>query len=145
MSIWFQEHKLEDLNSVNKNTISEQIGIKITALGDDYIEGTMPADERTFQPYGLIHGGANIVLAESLGSIACAHVIDVEKEICFGQEVNASHIRPVFSGFVTGVAKPLHIGRGTHIWQIELKNEQDKLSCFVKLTMAIKKRADLNY
>ena len=144
-TIWHRKPNLSEIKKLSKKTIDEYLGIEITEVGDDFLAGKIPVNETTSQPYGIIHGGANIVLAESLGSIACAHVIDVEKEICFGQEVNASHIRPVFSGFVTGVAKPLHIGRGTHIWQIELKNEQDKLSCFVKLTMAIKKRADLNY
>ena len=97
----------------------------------------MPADARTFQPYGVVHGGANVVLAETLGSIAGAHVIDFKTTKCLGQEVSASHLRPVSSGLVTGTARPIHLGRRSHIWEIRLEDDRGKLTCLSKLTLAI--------
>lgn len=137
MSIWFQENTLAELNNLSKNTICEQLGIKITALGEDYIEGTMPADERTFQPLGLVHGGANIVLAESLGSFGCALTIDREKFFCVGQEVNANHLRGVRSGLVTGRAMQIYKSRSSQVWEIKLHRDDKKLSCISRLTMAV--------
>jgi|TARA_B110000977_G_scaffold189888_1_gene260004 1,4-dihydroxy-2-naphthoyl-CoA hydrolase len=122
---------------MNKGTIGEHLEILMTEVGDDYITGTMPADARTFQPYGVVHGGANVVLAESLGSIAGAHVIDFATSKCLGQEVSASHLRPVSSGLVTGTARPIHLGRRSHIWEIRLTNDEGKLTCISKLTLAI--------
>jgi len=122
---------------MNSGTIVEHLGIKITEVGDDYITGTMPADARTFQPYGVVHGGANVVLAETLGSIAGAHVIDFATAKCLGQEVSASHLRPVSSGLVTGTARPIHLGRRSHIWEIRLEDDRGKLTCLSKLTLAI--------
>jgi 1,4-dihydroxy-2-naphthoyl-CoA hydrolase len=106
-------------------------------VGDDYLSGTMPADKRTFQPYGIVHGGANVVLAETLGSIAGAHVIDTNSLLCLGQEVSATHLRPVSSGMVTGTARPIHLGKRSHVWEIRLENDQGKLSCIAKLILAI--------
>jgi 1,4-dihydroxy-2-naphthoyl-CoA hydrolase len=97
----------------------------------------MPADKRTFQPYGIVHGGANVVLAETLGSIAGAHVIDTNSLLCLGQEVSATHLRPVSSGMVTGTARPIHLGKRSHVWEIRLENDQGKLSCIAKLILAI--------
>jgi len=122
---------------MSKGTIDERLGIKIIDVGDDYITGTMPADARTFQPYGIVHGGANVVLAEPLGSIAGAHVIDMSTTRCMGQEVSATHLRPVSSGLVTGTAKPIHLGRRSHVWEIRLTNDQGKLTCIAKLILAI--------
>jgi|TARA_B110000438_G_scaffold110950_1_gene108809 1,4-dihydroxy-2-naphthoyl-CoA hydrolase len=122
---------------MSKGTIDEHLGIKIIDVGDDYITGTMPADARTFQPYGIVHGGANVVLAETLGSIAGAHVIDMSTTRCMGQEVSATHLRPVSSGLVTGTAKPIHLGRRSHVWEIRLTNDQGKLTCIAKLILAI--------
>jgi len=122
---------------MSKGTIDERLGIKIIDVGDDYITGTMPADARTFQPYGIVHGGANVVLAETLGSIAGAHVIDMSTTRCMGQEVSATHLRPVSSGLVTGTAKPIHLGRRSHVWEIRLTNDQGKLTCIAKLILAI--------
>ena len=141
-------HRQPCLSAIKKmceNTIDNYLGIEIIDVGDNFLSGKIPVNSNTAQPFGIIHGGANIVLAESLGSIASAHVINSETEICFGQEVNASHVRPVSSGFVTGTASPIHLGKRSHIWQIELKNDENKLSCFVKLTMAIKKRAEMKF
>ena len=136
-SIW---HRIPDstlIDGMSKGTIDEHLGIKIIDVGDDYITGTMPADARTFQPYGIVHGGANVVLAETLGSIAGAHVIDMSTTRCMGQEVSATHLRPVSSGLVTGTAKPIHLGRRSHVWEIRLTNDQGKLTCIAKLILAI--------
>ena len=137
-SIWHQKPDLNLINgSMNKGTIDERLGIQITEVGDDYLSGTMPADARTFQPSGIVHGGANVVLAESLGSIACAHVIDMATTRCLGQEVSATHLRPVSAGLVRGTARPIHLGRRSHVWEIRLTNDQGKLTCIAKLIMAI--------
>ncbi len=137
-SIWHRTPDIALMNGdMNKGTIGEHLEILMTEVGDDYITGTMPADARTFQPYGVVHGGANVVLAESLGSIAGAHVIDFATSKCLGQEVSASHLRPVSSGLVTGTARPIHLGRRSHIWEIRLTNDEGKLTCISKLTLAI--------
>lgn len=128
---------LDELNKLSKNTIHEVLGIQITAVGDDYIEATMPVDKRTHQPYGLLHGGASVVLAESLGSIASVLTVDSTQFQCVGIEINANHIRGVRSGLVTGTARPIHIGRSTQVWQIEIKNEEGDLVCISRLTMAV--------
>jgi 1,4-dihydroxy-2-naphthoyl-CoA hydrolase len=122
---------------MSQKTIDGHLGIEIIDVGDDYIVGTMPVDHRTVQPYGVVHGGANVVLAESLGSIAGGHVIDMTKQLCFGQEVSATHVRPVSSGLVIGTARPIHLGKRSHVWEIRLTNEEGKLSCLAKLTLAI--------
>jgi 1,4-dihydroxy-2-naphthoyl-CoA hydrolase len=137
-SIW---HLRPDAAMINDNmspgTIDGHLGIKIIEVGDDFLRGTLPADKRTFQPYGVVHGGANVVLAESLGSIAGAHVMDMSKFKCLGQEVSATHLRPVSSGLVIGTARPVHLGRRSHVWEIRLENEQGKLTCLAKLILAI--------
>tara|TARA_B110000438_G_scaffold291524_1_gene328579 strand:- start:570 stop:983 length:414 start_codon:yes stop_codon:yes gene_type:complete len=125
------------MEKTSEGTIDQHLGIKITDVGDDYLTGTMPADHRTFQPYGIVHGGANVVLAETLGSMAGAHVIDTEHYLCMGQEVSATHLRPVSSGLVTGTARPIHLGRRSQVWEIRLTNDKGKLSCIAKLILAI--------
>jgi 1,4-dihydroxy-2-naphthoyl-CoA hydrolase len=137
MSIWFKQPNLEQVNSWSKGTILEQIGVEITVIGDDYVEGTMPADNRTFQPYGLIHGGANVVLAESLGSTGGALTLDLEKYRCVGQEVNANHLRGVTSGIVTGRAIQLYAGRRSQVWETKIYDSRNKLACISRLTLAI--------
>ena len=137
-SIWHHRPNIDVINnSINQGTICEQLGIVVTEVGDDFIKGTMPADARTFQPFGVVHGGANVVLAESLGSIAGAHVIDLSSAKALGQEVSATHLRPVSSGLVTGIARPIHLGRRSQVWEIRLENDQGKLTCISKLTLAI--------
>ena len=136
-SIWYRTPDPALIDAMSKGTIDEHLGIKITQVGDDYLSGTMPADKRTFQPYGIVHGGANVVLAETLGSIAGAHVIDSNSLLCLGQEVSATHLRPVSSGMVTGTARPIHLGKRSHVWEIRLENDQGKLSCIAKLILAI--------
>ena len=140
-AIW---HQTPDPDYINQHmatgTIAEQLGILMTEIGDDFITGTMPADARTFQPYGVVHGGANVVLAETLGSTAGAYVIDQSHFMCLGQDVSATHLRPVSSGLVTGTARPVHLGKRSHVWQMELFDDAGRLSCISKLILAIIER-----
>lgn len=137
MSVWFKEYALSDIQSTLKNNMCETIGIEIVELTPNSIIGKMPIDHRTVQPMGILHGGASVALAESLGSIASNLIIDPEKFICVGLDINANHLRPASSGFVTAEATPIHIGKKTHVWSIEIKNETGKLVCISRLTMAI--------
>ncbi|MDA8647024.1 hotdog fold thioesterase [Porticoccaceae bacterium] len=136
-AIWHRRPDPLLIGKMSQGTIDEHLEIIITDVGDDYLTGTMPADKRTFQPYGVVHGGANVVLAESLGSIAGAHVIDSDQYICLGQEVSATHLRPVSTGVVSGTARPIHLGKRSHVWEIRLTNDEGKLSCLAKLILAI--------
>ena len=137
-TVWKHKPDIDAINSDRMSgTIMERLGIRITEVGEDFIRGTMPADSRTFQPYGVVHGGANVVLAETLGSVASAHAVESADLQVFGQEVSASHIRSVSSGLVTGTARPIHIGRRSQIWEIRLENDEGKLTCLSKLTMAV--------
>lgn len=126
------------LNEMCKATIAEQIGIEITALNDDSLEGRMPVDHRTHQPMGILHGGASVVLAETLGSIASYLCItDHTKEAAVGLNITADHLRPVSSGYVRGIARPIKIGAKIHLWSIEIRNEKDQLVCVSKLSVMI--------
>ena len=133
----FRKASLQDLGKLSENTMSEQIGMEFTEIGEDYLKGRMPVDRRTVQPYGILHGGASAALAETLGSMAGALVLDPEKEYCVGMEINANHVRSVRSGYVYGKATPIHIGRKTHIWEIRIEDENGKLVCISRLTLAI--------
>ena len=136
--IWHKKDlKLDDIVSLGKNSMGDYIGIEVTELGDDFIKARMPVDHRTKQPYGLLHGGASAVLAETLGSIGSALVVDHSKFYCVGIEINANHIRSAKEGFVTGITTPLHLGRQTHVWDIKIYNEENKLLCVSRLTVAI--------
>lgn len=135
-SIWFEPYTLESMPHSTKG-MAQHIGVEFTELGPDYLRGRMPVDDRTRQPYGILHGGASVALAETLGSTACALTIDLSKYYCVGQEINANHVRSVSSGYVTGTARPLHRGRSTHIWDIRIADEQDRLVCVSRLTMYI--------
>lgn len=138
MSIWKVEPELEQLNNASKqNTIAEVLGIEITEIGQDYIKGTMPVDKRTRQPMGILHGGASVVLAESLGSMAANLCVDTSKHYCVGLDINANHLRAVRNGVVTGVAKPIHLGRSTHVWEIKIDDEKGRPVCISRLTMAV--------
>ncbi|MDX1669575.1 MAG: hotdog fold thioesterase, partial [Limnobacter sp.] len=121
------------------NTACEAMGLQVTEIGPDFIVGTMPADHRTFQPFGLVHGGANVVLAETLGSIGANWSLDHSKYYAVGLEVNANHLRGVRSGLVTGKAVRVHAGRTTQVWEIKLTDDQGRLSCISRLTMAVVK------
>src|ERR1700733_1683287 len=118
--IWHKPIDLETLNKMHKNTMQEYIGIQFIEIGDDYIKARMPVNERTRQPLGLLHGGANVTLAESLGSIASLLCLDIDKKTCVGLEINANHIRAVREGYVYGITKPVHIGKSTMIWEIKI-------------------------
>jgi len=129
---------LDALHSFSQNTISNHIGIEFTEIGTDYITARMPVDKRTHQPFGILHGGASVVLAETLGSIASFLCLpDPEKQHAVGLEINANHLRPVKQGFVYGTVRPIHLGRTTHIWDIRITNEENKLVCISRLTVAI--------
>lgn len=137
MSLWRTQPDLANLNASSKNTIGEVLGITFDAFDDGSITASMAVDHRTHQPYGLLHGGASVVLAESLGSMASYLCIDTREFYCVGIEVNANHVRGVRSGRVTGVARPVHIGRTTHVWDIRLTDDSGKLSCISRLTVAV--------
>ena len=128
---------LEELNKMARNTILEVLDIKVTGIGEDYIEASMPVDARTHQVYGILHGGASAVLAETLGSIGAMLVIDPANFYCVGLEINANHIKAVKNGTVKGIAKPIHTGRSTQVWQIEIKTEAGELVCISMLTLAV--------
>jgi len=137
MSIWKQDVSVDTINTWSKNTLMEALGIRITERGEDFLRGTMPVDARTHQPYGLLHGGASVALAETLGSTAAMLTLDPEQELTVGLDINANHVRGVRSGTVTGTARPLHIGRTTQVWEIRIENEGGSLVCISRLTMAV--------
>ena len=137
MAIWFQGNSLEKLEERNKNTLIEHLGIRLTKLGDDYLCGEMPVDHRTVQPMGLLHGGASVALAETLGSIAANLVVDRSKKACVGLEINANHLKSARSGKVKGTARPVHIGSSTQVWSIEIRNDVGELTCISRITMAV--------
>lgn len=135
--IWLREYTLEELNGRPKGHIGDLLGIEFTGIGPDFLSARMPVNEKTRQPYGILHGGASVVLAESLGSMASNMIIDSEKYIGVGLEVNANHLRPVKSGFVSGICKPVHIGGKTHVWDIRHYDDRGKMNCISRLTVAI--------
>jgi 1,4-dihydroxy-2-naphthoyl-CoA hydrolase len=144
MSIWFNKSlRIEDINPLGQGTMAEYIGIEFTEIGENYLKAKMPVDHRTQQPYGLLHGGASAALAETLGSVASAFVVDHTRFYCVGLEINANHIRGAKEGFVYGTAIPLHIGNSTHVWDIKIHNDQEKLVCVSRLTVAILLRKDV--
>ncbi len=139
--IWFEPLlKLDDIKNFGDDNLGAHLGMAFSVLGADYIEATMPVDHRTRQPYGLLHGGASVALAETLGSVGSALVVDHSKWMCVGLEINANHLRSVQKGFVTGRATPLHIGRSTHVWDIRITDDRGKLVCISRLTVAIIRR-----
>jgi 1,4-dihydroxy-2-naphthoyl-CoA hydrolase len=141
MPIWYDPAiTAEQINPIGKGNMAEYLGIEITEVGEDYLKATMPVDHRTRQPYGLLHGGASVVLAETLGSVGAAFVIDRNKYDCVGLEVNANHLRGVREGFVTGIARPVHIGKTTQVWEIRIHDNRDKIVCISRITIAVLKR-----
>jgi 1,4-dihydroxy-2-naphthoyl-CoA hydrolase len=138
MPIWFDPNLTPaQLQPLADNTLGGHLGIEFTEVGEDFLKGRMPVDHRTRQPYGLLHGGASVALAETLGSVAAAYVVDHSKFNAVGLEINANHVRGVREGFVTGTARPLHIGKSTQVWEIRITDERDKLICISRLTVAI--------
>jgi 1,4-dihydroxy-2-naphthoyl-CoA hydrolase len=140
MAIWRIEPTPEMLQERARNTLAEYLGIRFTEIGSDYLRATLPVDSHTHQPMGILHGGASVALAETIGSVAANLCVDLEKYVCVGQEINANHLRPASSGLVTGTARPFHIGGRSHVWGIEIRDQQDKLVCVSRLTMAVVER-----
>lgn len=128
---------LEDVKKFSEVNMMRHLGIEITAIGKDFIEAKMPVDERTKQPFGILHGGASVTLAETLGSLAASLTLDQEKKAAVGLEVNSNHLKAMRSGFVFGRTTPIHIGRSTQVWEIRISNEQGELVNISRLTMAI--------
>ena len=137
MSIWFAPFTLEEIQRYSRGTMNEWLDVQFTEIGPDYLRATMPVDHRTVQPFGLLHGGASVVLAETLGSVAAQHCVDLEKYSCVGVEINANHVRSVRSGRVTGTARPLHVGGRLQVWDIRIEDEQGRLSCISRLTVSV--------
>ncbi len=137
MSIWRTSLSVEQLQEYSRNTLVEHIGIRVAEVGPDYVRATMPVNPQTHQPMGVLHGGASVALAETVGSLAASLCVDPQKHVCLGQEINANHIRPVSSGIVTATARPYHLGNRSQVWHIEIRDEQDRLVCVSRLTMAV--------
>ena len=144
MSIWRSPHTLEELNGAGVGTMAGHLGIVFTEIGADFVRATMPVDGRTRQPYGLLHGGASVVLAETLGSTGAVMCVDRAGFLCVGQEINANHVRSARRGQVTGTARPVHLGGRSHVWAIEIVNDEQDLVCVSRLTIVIVKVGTLN-
>jgi len=137
MSIWRTQASPDVLNQMGRMSMVGHLGIEFLEVGDDYVKARMPVDRRTIEPFGLLHGGASVALAETLGSVAANLCVDRERKMCVGLEINANHLRPVMNGFVYGVARPVHVGDTIQVWEIRILNEQDKLVCISRLTLAV--------
>jgi len=135
--IFTKNLSLDFLNKLAEDTMTSHIGITFTEVGEDYICATMPVDERTKQSYGMLHGGANVVLAETLGSVAANFTVDTERQYCVGLEINANHLKSARDGFVKGIARPVHLGKKTQVWEIKISNPQGQLTCISRITMAV--------
>ena len=137
MAIWFKQNTLSEIQQRGTGTMIEYLGITISEVGSNFLKGTMAVDHRTVQPIGILHGGASVALAETLGSLAANLVVDPHKKYCVGLDINANHIRAARKGFVTGIAKPLHLGSSTQVWSIEITDEENRLVCISRITMAV--------
>jgi 1,4-dihydroxy-2-naphthoyl-CoA hydrolase len=137
MAIWFGTPTLEELRRMHAGTLARHLDISITELGADYLRATMPVDARTLQPAGVLHGGALVALAETLGSVGAICCVDRSRFSCVGQEINANHLRATRAGLVTGTARPFHMGRRSHVWGIEIRNDADQLVCISRITIAV--------
>ena len=136
MAIWKQRADLDTVNAWSARTLMQALDIRITEIGDEFLRGTMPVDDRTRQPYGILHGGASVALAETLGSTA-AMLCCEDGRATVGLEINANHVRAVREGIVTGIARPIHLGRSTQVWEIRIESEAGELTCIARLTMAV--------
>lgn len=137
MSIWFRPYTLEELDRQSRDCMVGYVDIRFTEIGPDYVRASMPVDARTVQPFGLLHGGASVTLAETLGSVGANCVVDNTRFFCVGQEINANHLRGVRSGRVTGTARPIHIGARSQVWEIRIEDEKGRLACISRLTLAV--------
>ena len=136
MRIWIKPISVESITALSAGCAVSHLGIEFLEVGDDFIRGRVPVDERTRQPYGLLHGGVSVVLAETLGSVAAGHVA-AEGHMVVGLDINANHLKSARSGWVTGIARPVHIGRSTQVWHIDMHNDDGELTCVSRLTMAV--------
>lgn len=139
MGIWRTTATPAELNERGSRTLPGYLGIRVTEIGDDFLRATMPVNERTHQPFGVLHGGASVALAETVGSLAAMLCIDPD-HLALGQDINANHLRSISSGLVTATARPFHLGRSSHVWHIEIRDEQERLVCVSRLTMAVVER-----
>jgi 1,4-dihydroxy-2-naphthoyl-CoA hydrolase len=137
MPLWKQPIALDRINAMFADTLGATLGLRVVDVGDDYLRGTMPVDARTRQPYGLLHGGASLALAETLGSLGGMLTLDPAVEAAVGLDINANHVRGVKQGQVTGTARPLHLGRSTQVWEIRIEDDDHKLVCIARLTLAV--------
>lgn len=144
MSIWHNTPTLTEINALNEGTLGEHISITFTEIGDDYIKASMPVDNRTKQPFGLLHGGASVALAETIGSVASWCAVNRELFIGVGIEINANHVKAVTSGIVTGVCKPIHVSGKNHVWDIRIYNEQNELCCVSRFTCTVVAKSRFN-
>jgi 1,4-dihydroxy-2-naphthoyl-CoA hydrolase len=143
MSIWFKPFSVDDLNAYQQETLVSHLGIRYVAVGEDFLSAVMPVDQRTKQPAGILHGGASVALAETLGSTGANMVLDRDKKLAVGLEINANHIRAMREGQVKGTARPLHLGGSTQVWEIRITEEQGRLVCVSRITMAVLDKASL--
>lgn len=128
---------IAQLNELSVNTLVDHLGIQFTEVGEDFITASMPVDHRTHQPLGLLHGGASVALAETLGSVAATLCVDRKLQYCVGLEINANHIKSISKGYVKGTARPVHVGKRTQVWDIKITNEQNELISISRITMAV--------
>ena len=140
MSIWRVHSTPEQLTERGSRSMPGYLGVRFTEIGPDFLRATMPVNERTHQPFGLLHGGASVALAETVGSLASTLCVDYRQYLAVGQEINANHLRGKSSGTVTATARPFHLGKGSHVWHIEIRDEEERLVCVSRLTMAIVER-----
>lgn len=136
-SIWFQTPVLSQAAELADGNLIGHLGIEIVAIGSDWLRGRMPVDERTRQPFGVLHGGASVVLAETLASLASSYVVDPKRNYCVGLEVNANHLRPVADGSVHGEVRPLQLGRRIHVWDVRIEDDRQRPVCVSRVTMAV--------
>ena len=140
--IWNKPVDLDQVNERGANSMVEHLNIVFTAVDDASLSATMPVDRTTLQPFGRLHGGASVALAETVGSTAANLCVDLDLNVCVGMEINSNHIRPVSNGLVTGTAKPIHLGRTSQVWEIRIVDDREKLVCISRLTLAIVKRVE---
>jgi 1,4-dihydroxy-2-naphthoyl-CoA hydrolase len=143
MSIWYKKnYTIEELNDLGRGTMAEILGMEFTEIGEDFLKLQMPVNERTKQPYGLLHGGASAAMAETIGSVASSMCINNERQICVGMEINCNHLKGVTQGLVTATVKPIHVGASSHVWDIRIEDESKRLVCISRLTVAILKKRE---
>lgn len=140
MSIWFRPITLAEISERSKNTLAEYLGIEFTEITDDSISAVMPVTQNLKQPVGIVHGGANVVLAETIASTAANYAVDLENHYAVGLEINANHIRSVTEGVISAITNPIHIGKTTHVWNIELRDSENRITCISRMTACVIKR-----